>query len=127
MKTIKILALFSFLFISAEISAQRRREVVVVRHSAYRPAHIGVYHPAWHPHYDYHRRWVYFPRYNLYYDNWRNHYVYYNNNGWVSQPTAPSVVLNVDLSKERRNELSENDDDNDQVYNANANHKTQYK
>lgn len=100
---------------------------MVVKHSAYRPAKVVVYHPAWHPAYDYHRRWVYFPRYNLYWDNWRNHYVYLNENVWLSQPAPPPLIINVDLSRERRQELSADEDDNDDIYQMNDTHRARYK
>lgn len=136
MKAIKILILFIFILSCSELSAQRRGEnrghgrrgnrVVVVKRSVYRPAKVVVYHPAWHPAYTYHRRWVYFPRYNFYWDNWRNQYVYYSGNAWIAGPTAPPAIVNVDLSKEKITELREDEDDNDDVYHMNDTHKTLY-
>lgn len=116
MRTIQLL-IFALMLLGSSAFAQHRggHERVVVR-STYRPASITVFHPVWHPHYDYHRRWVYFPRYRMYWDNWRNHYVYMNNGVWVSDPVAPGFVVNVDLSKADRRELEERYDDNDEVY-----------
>lgn len=96
---------------------------VVVRRSAYRPAKVVVFHPVWRPKYAYYRRWVFFPKYNLYWDNWRNHYVFWNGTIWLSQPTAPAVVVNVNLENEKSKELKEDDDDTDDIYKDNEVHK----
>jgi hypothetical protein len=100
---------------------------VVVRRSPYRPHKIVVYHPVWRPAYGYNRRWVFFPKYNLYWDNWRNHYYFYNGNAWISQPTAPPVIVNVNLEKEKHYELKESDDDKDAINEENESHRTEYK
>jgi hypothetical protein len=52
--------------------------------------------------------------------------VYYSGNVWVSQPTAPPVIVNVNLEKEKQYELKENEDDEDDVYKTNDSHKTDY-
>ncbi len=103
------------------------RKVVVVKRSPYRPARLVVYHPVWHPAYACNRRWVYFPRYNFYWDNWRNHYVFWNGTIWLSQPTAPAMIVNVNLASEKRYELKDDDDDVDDIYASNGQHKTEYK
>lgn len=141
MNALKILLLIcSFLLFGLEAFAQRvvvkerhgrrhhpHRRAVVVKRSPYRPAKVVVYHPYWRPHYAYHRRWVFFPRYNLYWDNWRNQYVFWNGNMWLSQPAAPAVVVNVNLEQEKSVELKEDEDDVDDVYKGNDMHKTEYK
>src|SRR5688572_18174757 len=63
------------------------RKVAVVKRSPFRPAKVVVYRPVWGPKHYIHRRWVFFPKYNLYWDNWRNHYVFWNGSIWFSQPT----------------------------------------
>lgn len=103
------------------------KKVVVVKRSPYRPAKVVVFHPAWRPKYAYYRRWVFFPKYNLYWDNWRNHYVFWNGTIWLSQPTAPAVIVNVDLDKEKSKELKEDEDDVDDVYKNNTVHKEEIK
>jgi hypothetical protein len=100
---------------------------VVVKRSVYRPAKIVVYHPHWGPKRAIHRRWVYFPKHNIYWDNWRNHYVYWNGTVWFSQPTPPPVIVNINLDNEKQHELKEDDDDTDDVYKSNDSHKTEYK
>ncbi len=141
MKTIKFILAISFLFSSSLYFAQKRgnnphqrgnqqhrgKKVVVVKHSRYRPNKVRVYHPHWHPNYSYNRRWVFFPRHNMYWDNWRNHYVFWNGTIWVSQTTAPAVIVNVNLDKEKAVELKDEEDDIDDVYKANDTHKSQYK
>ena len=103
------------------------KKVVVVKRSPYRPKRVVVYHPVWHPKYACNRRWVFFPRYNMYWDNWRNHYVFWNGAVWVSQPQAPPVVVNVNLAEEKHYELKEDEDDNDEIGSSNESHKTEYK
>lgn len=99
------------------------KKVVVVKRSPYRPAKVVVFHPVWRPKYAYYRRWVFFPKYNLYWDNWRNHYVFWNGTIWLSQPTAPPVIVNVNLENEKSKELKEEDDDVDDIYKDNESHK----
>lgn len=103
------------------------KKVVVVKRSPYRPKKVVVFYPAWRPKYAYHRRWVYFPKYNLYWDNWRNHYLFWNGAIWVSQATAPPVIVNVNLDKEKHVELKEDADDVDDVYKDNNTHKEEIK
>src|ERR1043166_770064 len=77
------------------------RHGAMVKRSPYRPAKVVVYYPVWRPKYAYHRRWVYFPKYNFYWDNWRNHYYFWNGVVWVSQPTPPPTIVNVNLENEK--------------------------
>jgi hypothetical protein len=107
--------------------AHRHNKVVVVKRSPYRPAKVVVYHPVWRPAYAYNRRWVYFPKYNLYWDNWRNHYRFWNGTVWVSQAVAPPVIVNVNLEKEKHYELKDSDDDKDEINDDNTTHKSEYK
>lgn len=100
---------------------------VVVNHSRYRPTKIVVYHPVWGPRHAFHHRWVFFPRYNFYWDNWRNMYVYRSNNLWVTSVSAPPIVVNVNLESEHQYELREDWDDNDDVYYNNDEHLKVYK
>jgi len=137
MKTLKIVILLAFIFITPGLFAQKGhghgkdhkhghppgKVVVKKKRSPYRPASVVVYHPHWHPAYTYHRRWVYFPQYDLYWDNWRNHYVYQSGSVWISRPSAPSFIINVNLEKARSRELEEDYDDEDAVYMYNVNHK----
>lgn len=100
---------------------------VVVRRSPFRPAKIVVYRPVWGPKHYIHRRWVYFPKYNMYWDCWRSHYVFWNGSIWFSQPSPPPVIVNINLENEKHYELKEADDDTDDVYQGNDTHKTEYK
>ena len=103
------------------------KKVVVVKRSPFRPNKVVVYHPHWHPKYAYNRRWVYFPKYNIYWDNWRNHYRFWNGTIWLTQATAPPVIVNVNLETEKKYELKEDEDDNDDIDKSNDTHKTEYK
>lgn len=98
------------------------RPVRVVRRSVYRPAKVVVYRPVWGPACSFNRRWVYFPYRNYYWDNWRNHYVFYNGTVWVSQVAPPPQVNVATIEKERRYELPEENDDLDSVYVNNLSH-----
>lgn len=103
------------------------KKVVVVYKSKFRPAKVVVYHPVWAPTKNINRRWVYFPKYNCYWDNWRNVYYYKNNNVWISSSKKPTIIINVNLENEKHYELNEIDDDDDEIYIFNANHITIYK
>lgn len=126
-----------FLSISLELNAQRNprhgnrgrhhKKVVVVKRSPFRPARVSVYYPRWRPTHAYSRRWIYFPKYNLYWDNWREHYVFWNGKAWLSQAAVPAVIVNVTLENEKSTELKEEEDDEDDIYRANSDHKSSYK
>lgn len=141
MKTIRlILLVFISLVYSNEFLAQKkghggnhhqnhphRHHPKIVKRSPYHPNKIVVYHPHWHPALSYNRRWVYFPKYNFYWDNWRNHYVFLKGNSWVSQPQAPPFIINLKLNKEKNIELNEDLDDVDDIYKDNTNHQEENK
>ena len=99
------------------------KTVRVVRRSAYRPAKVVVYRPAWGPNCTFNHRWVYFPYRNYYWDNWRNHYVYYNGIVWVSQTMPPPDVNIATMEQDKRYELPEENDDLDSIYVDNSAHK----
>ena len=138
MNALKFALLTATIFIfTSQLTAQKKghgghhphykKQHIVVRQSAYRPNKVFVYHPYWRPNYNYNRRWVFFPKYNLYWDNWRNHYVFYNGTVWLSQPTAPPIIVNVNLENEKNAELKPEDDDVDDVYQNNPKHKEEIK
>jgi len=127
-KLISVLLFAIFILASIiNVSAQKRqhpnkhrtsaKKVRVYKQSIYRPhRRVKVFHPHWNPIFSYQRRWVYFPRYNIYWDNWRNKYVYLNNNVWITQAAVPQIILNVNLEKEEHQELGEDKDDIDEIY-----------
>lgn len=98
-----------------------------IKRSVYRPKTFVVYHPGWAPKKKFNRRWVYFPRHNFYWDNWREVYVYRNANTWITNATPPSIIVNVTIENEKHYELKESDDDSDDVYSTNYIHTEQYK
>jgi hypothetical protein len=108
------------------IQNNRHPNKVIVR-SVYRPNRIIVYHPYWGMKRNFNRRWVYFPRYNFYWDNWRNCYVYRNGNVWITNTVPPPVIVNINIDNEKHYELKEHDDDEDDVYKSNDTHQTEYK
>ncbi len=99
----------------------------VIKKSIYRPGKIVVYHPHWGPKRAYNRRWVYFPKHNFYWDNWRNHYVFWNGTVWLTNPAPPPAVVNITIENEKHYELKDDNDDVDDVYQSNNDHKTEYK
>lgn len=145
MKALKIRVTFCLLILSAifltfSSQAQQRpahhkdktmrthnNKRVVVKHSAYRPNKVIVYHPKWGSRNAYYNRWIFFPHFNFYWDNWRGQYVYRSNNSWVSSIAAPAFVVNINLEKEKQYELRENNDDNDDIYYNNDEHLKVYK
>ncbi len=138
MKNLRLSCIICLLLISAISFSQRahghgqgrhhnRHAKIVVKRSPFRPHKVVVYHPVWRPTYSCHRRWVFFPARNLYWDNWRNHYVFWNGTAWLSQAALPPTIVNVNLEKEKSVELKEDEDDLDDVYASNEQHKTQYK
>ena len=108
-------------------SNRHKHNKVVIVKSRYRPAKIGYYHPYWRPKYSYNRRWIYFPRYNFYWDNWRQVYVYQNKTVWVVNTVPPPTIVNVNIESEKHYELKEQEDDLDDVYSTNETHKIEYK
>lgn len=107
--------------------AHRGARIMVVKRSPFLPAKVVVFHPVWCPGMAIYRRWVFFPRYNFYWDNWRNCYFFWQGGVWVTSPTPPPVVVNVNLVKEKHYELKETEDDTDDVYKSNDAHKQEYK
>lgn len=85
-----------------------------------------VYHPHWGPNLAFHRRWVFFPRYNFYWDNRNNYYVYANNGVWINSPTPPPVVININLSNEKKYELDAPNDSINDVQKNNGTHIQSY-
>ena len=127
-----LLLVFGTVFFSQTTFAQPSKKAVVVhkgkphhhphhhphykkhphKPSIYRPAKVVVYSPAWAPHKKYNRRWVYFPNKKCYWDNWRKVYVVRVNNQWETTTQKPA-----DLNPEEAVELTEVDDDDDELYN----------
>ncbi len=126
MKKIQIILMFVFsVLFSNALEAQHHRHAAhrrahkhhrVVKRSRYRPAVAVVYHPHWAPHRNIHRRWVYFPAHRLYWDNWRQVYYYHNGRKWMAVSTPPPHLKNVNLDNEKFEELSEDVDDDDEIY-----------
>lgn len=104
----------------------KRNKKVVVRRSVYRPKVLVVHHPIWSPKRAFNRRWVFFPHYNLYWDNWRNIWVYRQKTVWVTTVVRPAFIEKVNLENEKAVELKENEDDIDDVYYSNEAHMRDY-
>ena len=104
-----------------------KEKVVVVKNKKYHVKKTRVYHPCWAPKANFHRRWVYFPKYNFYWDNYRNVYVIRNKTVWVVSKTVPTEIKYVDLSKEKSVELSDENDEQDSIQDKNTEHQNEYK
>ncbi|MDP2385032.1 MAG: hypothetical protein Q8M29_01555 [Bacteroidota bacterium] len=104
------------------------KKVVVVKnhhhhgHKHYKP----VYHPVWGPKIGFYRRWVFFPRYNFYWDNLNSQYVYWGGNVWIRTASPPPAIINVNISNEKKYELKEPEDTINDIYGNNSAHKTEY-
>lgn len=85
-----------------------------------------VYYPVWAPSVAYYRRWVYFPEYNFYWDNYSGVYVYWTGFFWIRTVSPPPFVINVNISKQRKYVLDEQYDDFDNVYHRNYYHRHAY-
>lgn len=105
----------------------RDREVVAVRRWHHRGRRVVVFHPVWGPKLVYHHRWVYFPRYNFYWDNVRGMYVYLNHNAWVVSASVPSFAVRINLNEARKVELPDQSDDIDNIQDHNSQHVSLYK
>jgi hypothetical protein len=90
--------------------------------SNYRPYIRLNYRPAWSHHTRYRRRWIYFPKYNFYYDNWRQMYYYQNNTQWYMNVNLPTALININIEKENHFPLHEDEDDIDEIYKYNKHH-----
>jgi hypothetical protein len=90
--------------------------------SNYRPRIRVNYHPSWSHHSLYRRRWIYFPKYNFYYDNWRQMYYFQNNAQWYINVNLPTALLNINIDNENHFPLNEDEDDIDEIYRNNKHH-----
>jgi len=99
-----------------------RSEVVAVRKGP-KSSMSRHYRPKWHPRHQFERRWVYFPRYNMYWDNYREVYVYSHYGRWVAYPEPPRIAINADLTSERFFELGVELDTRNDVFSLNARHR----
>ena len=88
--------------------------------SQYHPYRVQHYRPNWAPTRYYQSRWVYFPRYNFYWDNWRSVYWFRNNSLWYMNVNRPPLIINVNLENERNYELDKGRDDHDSAFQNNA-------
>jgi len=101
----------------------RNDEVYEVR----RPREERRYHPHWCPRHEIERRWVYFPRYNMYWDNYREVYVYNTNGRWESYQEPPRVAVNVNLAQEKFVELGLEFDSRSDAFSLNVRHRIVFK
>lgn len=74
------------------------------------------YRPYWSSEYDFVRRWVFFPRLNIYWDNYSNVFVYMHHNRWRISTRLPGLYFNIDLLNEPLFEVEENYDSEDGYY-----------
>lgn len=100
------------------------KKVVVVHKGPGKHKHFKrrVYRPIWGPSLAFHRRWVFFPRYNFYWDNYNNYYVYRSNGVWINSINPPPVIVNVNITNEKKYELDEPNDSISDVQKNNNEH-----
>lgn len=70
--------------------------------------------PRWAPAHGYKHRYVYFPEYRCYYDNFQGVYVYRNGTVWVTSVYQPRFIVNIGVT--RKVELSIDEAPQPQVY-----------
>lgn len=133
---IGVLTLIVFIFQTNTSKAQKKgghhhhanKKVVVVHKGggkAYRHKR-HIYHPHWGPTIAFHRRWVFFPRYNFYWDNFNNIYVYRSNGVWINSINPPATIINVNITNEKKYELDEASDSVNDVQKENESHLKNY-
>jgi hypothetical protein len=74
------------------------------------------YRPYWSSEYDFVRRWVFFPRLNIYWDNYSSVFVYMRHNNWKISSRLPGIYVDIDLLSEPLFEVEENYDSEDGYY-----------
>jgi len=138
MKTITKLSIFILVLVSLgtfNVSAQykvvvkdkdQKNKVSVIKYSRHHYRKAVVYHPKWAPRISFTKRWVYFPRYNFYWDNINSVYVIRTGRVWVTSAIAPKEIENVNLTKEKKVELSEENDGLDSIQQNNEMHQKKY-
>ncbi len=104
-----------------------RNNRVVVVHERRHGKEARYYRPQWNPRHDFERRWVYFPRYNMYWDNYRGVYVYNTNGRWESYQEPPRAAIRVNLALEKFVELGFEFDSRSDAFSLNVRHRTVYR
>ena len=123
---LSILMLVSFSSIAQRATVKHPKSKVIVvkkKHGFFKRK--VVYH-SWVAGIEFKHRWVYFPRYNFYWDGYRKVYLVNTGVVWVVSKTAPKEVIQADLSKEKKVELGEEYDTTDSIQDKNTEHKTKY-
>ena len=109
------------------VKGNHPKKVVVVKKGHGFFHRRAVYHPIWGPRIAFSTRWVYFPRYNFYWDNYRNVYVIKTGTAWFTTNETPKEVEKVDLSKEKSIEMGGENDSKDSIQIDNNKHLKVYK
>lgn len=103
-----------------------RNKTIVVKSKNHKISKAKFYQPHWSSKAKFYRRWVYFPRHNFYWDNLNNVYVIRAGRVWVTSTTAPKEIENINLTKEKKVELSEENDVLDSIQQNNEMHQKKY-
>ena len=134
MRTVRYFLLVSLVFIALFCSAQdvpkiERHPRYKVNNARKRPPlkKTKIYHPVWGPKFTFRNRWIYFPRYNFYWDNIRNVYIVKRGNIWVVLKSKPKEVETVDLVTEKIVELNDEENKTDVIQEKNSEHQKKYK
>ena len=77
---------------------------------------VVLYRPIWAPDYVFVRRFIFFPRLNLYWDNYSNAFVYLRGSRWISSIRLPGMYVNINLGTEPMFEVEEDYDSEDGFY-----------
>jgi hypothetical protein len=98
-------------------------KVVLRPHSGARHRHVVVVKripPPWAPKMVLKRRWLYYPKYNFYYDCIHVKYIYLQNSVWVRANTLPPAIIQINLNNEKHIELDDDDTVENPEYNNSA-------
>lgn len=87
---------------------------------------VVVYRPIWSPDYTFVRRFVFFPRINLYWDNIASVFVYNNGGRWISSTRLPSLFVGVNISLEPMFEVEEDSQGSNDGFSDNGNYYYEY-
>lgn len=132
MRTVRFFLLVIVVFIALSGNAQNvskveKHPLTVVGKKKVHPIKKKLYHPVWGPRLTYKNRWVYFPRYNFYWDNFHNVYIIKRGKAWVVLKTKPKEIERLDLTKEKSFELSEEYNETSAAQEKNDEHQEKYK
>ena len=96
---------------------EKNKKSLVAKTKRHRARKAVIYHPYWTTKLAFKNRWVYFPKYNFYWDNVKRVYVIRTGTIWVVSKNKPQEVKDINLENEKILEIDGKYDDQDDVGN----------